>query len=110
MNEIRIQELASAAGQMEHFDELRSFLIRIAITTVLFGGVALLFKEDVFAVILACRRDMSRRTIDPASLAKYNLGFVIDPVQVCNLFQASVHILIRHCCQKAFRRDVAVFL
>lgn len=75
MNELRIQELASAAGQMEHFDELRPFLIRIAITTVLFGVVALLFKEDVFAVIIACRCDMfttSNRTCKPC---KIQFGF-----------------------------------
>ena len=37
----------------EHLDVLRASLIKIAITTVLCGIVAFLFKEEVFSVILA---------------------------------------------------------
>lgn len=41
----------------EHLDVLRASLIKIAITTVLCGIVAFLFKEEVFSVILAPKSD-----------------------------------------------------
>lgn len=41
----------------EHLDVLRASLIKIAITTVLCGIVAFLFKEEVFSVILAPKND-----------------------------------------------------
>lgn len=41
----------------EHLDVLRASLIKIAITTVLCGIVAFLFKEKVFSVILAPKND-----------------------------------------------------
>ena len=40
-----------------HLDVLRASLIKIAITTVLCGIVAFLFKEEVFSVILAPQND-----------------------------------------------------
>ena len=41
----------------EHLDVLRASLIKIAITTVLCGIVAFLFKKEVFSVILAPKSD-----------------------------------------------------
>lgn len=41
----------------EHLEVLRASLIKIAITTVLCGIVAFLFKEEVFSVILAPKND-----------------------------------------------------
>lgn len=41
----------------EHLDELRSSLIKIAISTVLFGIVAFFFKEELFRIILAPKND-----------------------------------------------------
>lgn len=41
----------------EHLDVLRASLIKIAVTTVLCGIVAFLFKEEVFSVILAPKSD-----------------------------------------------------
>ena len=37
----------------EHLDELRSALLKTAAVTVLFGIVAFLFKDELFAVVLA---------------------------------------------------------
>ncbi len=37
----------------EHLDELRSSLIKIAVSTILFGIVAFLFKEELFRIVLA---------------------------------------------------------
>lgn len=48
------------SGEMsfwEHLDVLRASLIKIAITTVLCGIVAFLFKEEMFSIILAPKND-----------------------------------------------------
>lgn len=52
----RVAEHHTQSNEMsfwEHLDVLRTYLIRIAIMTVLCGIVAFLFKEEVFSVILA---------------------------------------------------------
>lgn len=41
----------------DHLDELRSFLIRIVIITILLGGIAFFFKEILFGVVLAPKND-----------------------------------------------------
>lgn len=41
----------------EHLDALRAAFVKIAAATVVFGVVAFLFKEELFAVILAPKAD-----------------------------------------------------
>ena len=42
----------------EHLDVLRASLVKIAIVTVAFGVVAFFFKDELFAVILAPKRQI----------------------------------------------------
>lgn len=56
----RMADRNTQIGEMsfwEHLDVLRASLIKIAITTVLCGIVAFVFKEDVFSIILAPKSD-----------------------------------------------------